>query len=263
MENIAKISEKSLRTFSINSALTGPNNRYFLLSLLFGICTLFYYGGELAKGMGWVELEWGFFYVVHDVHRLLFLAPIVYAAFYGGTRLTLMISAASLMVFLPRAIFISPFPDPIARAIIFAAVEGAVGLLIAYSRNRHQSDNYTASVQNKDVLTGNELKTTKPERSAVKEMEFDLSRGLVKRWGRVVRLTRTEYKLLAFLVTNKGKMLSHQEILRNVWGAEYGNENEYLRTFIRQLRRKIEDDPAKPKLIITEQGTGYRFSEID
>ena len=91
------------------------------------------------------------------------------------------------------------------------------------------------------------------------ELEFNLSAGLIKRQGHVIKLTRTEYKLLVFLVNNRGKVLSHQEILVNVWGAEYGQESEYLRTFISQLRKKIECDPSNPKLIVTEQGLGYRF----
>jgi two-component system KDP operon response regulator KdpE len=91
------------------------------------------------------------------------------------------------------------------------------------------------------------------------DLEVDLSRHVVKRHGKVVKLTRTEYELLAFLVANSGKVITHKELLHNVWGPEYGEESEYVRVFINQLRRKIEDDPSNPKFILTEPRIGYRF----
>lgn len=95
------------------------------------------------------------------------------------------------------------------------------------------------------------------------ELEVDLSRKQVRLRGEEIKLTRTEYELLAYLVSNAGKVLTHREILHSVWGPEYGEETEYVRTFITQLRRKIEKDPASPQYIITEQRTGYRFSKPD
>ena len=74
-----------------------------------------------------------------------------------------------------------------------------------------------------------------------------------------MKLTRTEYELLAYLVSNCGKVLTHRQLLHNVWGSEYGEESEYVRTFITQLRRKIEDDPSNPRFIVTEPRIGYRF----
>lgn len=91
------------------------------------------------------------------------------------------------------------------------------------------------------------------------DLEIDLSRRVVKRGGQIVKLTRTEYELLAYLASNTGKVLTHRELLHHVWGPEYGEESEYVRVFIRQLRRKIEDDPADPRLIVTEPRIGYRF----
>jgi two-component system KDP operon response regulator KdpE len=91
------------------------------------------------------------------------------------------------------------------------------------------------------------------------DLEVDLSRRVVKRRGQVVKLTRTEYELLAYLVSNHGKVLTHKELLHNVWGPEYGEEREYVRVFIAQLRRKIEDDLANPRFIVTEPRIGYRF----
>lgn len=91
------------------------------------------------------------------------------------------------------------------------------------------------------------------------ELEADLSKRLVKRRGKIVKLTPKEYELLSYLIRNTGKALGHAELLRNVWGAGYGQESEYLRTFIWQLRHKVEDDPSNPQFILTEPGVGYRF----
>jgi two-component system KDP operon response regulator KdpE len=75
----------------------------------------------------------------------------------------------------------------------------------------------------------------------------------------VVPLTATEYKLLFHLVRNPGHVLRHETLLAKVWGREYVNEIEYVRVYIRRLRRKIEDDPEHPRQILTERGVGYRF----
>ena len=95
------------------------------------------------------------------------------------------------------------------------------------------------------------------------DLEVDLSKHLVKRHGQIIQLTRTEYELLAYLVSNCGKLLTHRELLHNVWGSEYGEEIEYVRTFINQLRRKLEDDPSNPRFIVTEPRVGYRFVKPD
>lgn len=77
--------------------------------------------------------------------------------------------------------------------------------------------------------------------------------------GEEIHLTPTEFKLLHYLAQNQGKVISHRSILQAVWGSEYGDEREYLRVFISQLRRKIENDPLRPIYILTEPGVGYRF----
>lgn len=90
-------------------------------------------------------------------------------------------------------------------------------------------------------------------------LEIDFSHRIVKRHGEIVKLTKTEYELLAYLASNSGKVLTHKQILHSVWGPEYGEESEYVRVFMRQLRSKIEDDPSNPRFIITEPRVGYRF----
>lgn len=77
--------------------------------------------------------------------------------------------------------------------------------------------------------------------------------------GEEIHLTPTEFKLLHYLAQNRGKVISHRSILQAVWGTEYGNEREYLRVFVSQLRHKIEEDPLRPTHILTEPGVGYRF----
>ncbi|MCH8063673.1 MAG: response regulator transcription factor [Chloroflexi bacterium] len=92
------------------------------------------------------------------------------------------------------------------------------------------------------------------------DVRIDLAHRTVKKNGNEVSLTRTEYELLRYLAMNAGKVLTHRELLREVWGPEYGEETEYLRTFVKQLRRKLEQDPARPTLLVTQPGLGYRLT---
>jgi two-component system KDP operon response regulator KdpE len=92
-------------------------------------------------------------------------------------------------------------------------------------------------------------------------LEVDLSKKLVRRGDEQVRLTPTEYRLLEAMVTNPGKLLTHAWLLSTVWGPGYRDESQYLRVFVRQLRKKLEEDPANPRLILTEPGLGYRWAE--
>jgi two-component system KDP operon response regulator KdpE len=91
------------------------------------------------------------------------------------------------------------------------------------------------------------------------ELEIDLSRSLVALSGATLHLTPTEYRLLEAMVTNPGKLLTHEWLLRRVWGPGYGRENEYLRVYVRQVRRKLADEPTSPRWIATEPGVGYRW----
>ncbi|NWJ97551.1 MAG: response regulator transcription factor [Chloroflexi bacterium] len=90
-------------------------------------------------------------------------------------------------------------------------------------------------------------------------IEVDLEGRVVKSNGKEVALTPTEYSLLHYLVTNAGKILTHRELLQKVWGPEYGGETEYLRTYIKQLRRKLEPEVTRPVYLLTIPSTGYRF----
>lgn len=90
-------------------------------------------------------------------------------------------------------------------------------------------------------------------------LNIDLAARTVKKNNAVVKLTVTEYKLIGLLAQHEGKVLTHQYLLREVWGPGYINQSQYLRVFIAQLRKKIETDPNRPAFIITEAGVGYRF----
>jgi two-component system KDP operon response regulator KdpE len=95
---------------------------------------------------------------------------------------------------------------------------------------------------------------------ATGELKVDLARRLVFVGGREVRLTPIEYRLLAVLVKHAGKVLTHRQLLHEVWGPEYGDENHYVRVYVAQLRRKLEEDPARPRYLRTEPGVGYRLT---
>ena len=108
------------------------------------------------------------------------------------------------------------------------------------------------------------MRRKQPEEPAVPVQHFgglevDLGRRLVSRDGEPIHLTPTEYGLLEAFVTNPGKLLTHQWLLRKVWGQGYGTETTYLRTYVRALRKKLGDDAQAPDLIVTEPGVGYRW----
>jgi two-component system, OmpR family, KDP operon response regulator KdpE len=89
---------------------------------------------------------------------------------------------------------------------------------------------------------------------------IDLSTRIVKKGEESIKLTVTEYSLLALFVRNAGRVLTHRYILEQVWGPTFSEESQYTRVYVGQLRKKIEDDPGHPKIIVTESGVGYRLS---
>jgi two-component system, OmpR family, KDP operon response regulator KdpE len=93
------------------------------------------------------------------------------------------------------------------------------------------------------------------------DLRVDLAARRVSRAGQEVHLTPTEYKLLITLVRHAGKVLTHRQLLKDVWGANYVNQSHYVRVYMGQLRQKIEADPARPRLLLTEPGVGYRLRD--
>jgi two-component system KDP operon response regulator KdpE len=93
------------------------------------------------------------------------------------------------------------------------------------------------------------------------ELRVDLGRREVLRGGEAVHLTPTEYKLLAALIRKAGKVVTHRQLLHDVWGANYEDQTHYLRVYMGQLRHKLERDPTRPRLLTTEAGVGYRLMD--
>lgn len=103
---------------------------------------------------------------------------------------------------------------------------------------------------------------TAAEEGAIRQfgsVEMDLLHHRVLRGGQEVRLTPTQYKMLSLLVRRVGQVVTHRQMLREVWGPEYATETNYLRVYMKQLREKLEDDPAEPRYLLNEPGIGYRL----
>ena len=113
-------------------------------------------------------------------------------------------------------------------------------------RDRKESD----SIPEEPVLT-------------VGDLQVDLRAHEVRRGGEPVRLTRKEFDLLAMLARHRGRILTHQTLLTEIWGPAHKDDTQYLRVFVRQLRQKLGDDPAAPRYILNEPGVGYRLLDPD
>jgi two-component system, OmpR family, KDP operon response regulator KdpE len=96
-----------------------------------------------------------------------------------------------------------------------------------------------------------------------RNLSVDLTTRTVKRGGEVIKLTATEYTLLSLFVKNAGRVLTHKFILEQIWGPAHAEEAQYTRVYVGSLRKKIEKDPANPRLIVTESGIGYRLNVED
>ncbi len=92
-------------------------------------------------------------------------------------------------------------------------------------------------------------------------LSIDLVNHVARKDKEILKLTSTEFSLLSLLAKNPGRVLTHQYILKEIWGYGYVEQTQYLRVFVAQLRKKIEENPSKPALLITESGIGYRFAE--
>jgi two-component system, OmpR family, KDP operon response regulator KdpE len=95
----------------------------------------------------------------------------------------------------------------------------------------------------------------------LEDLRVDLTTRLVERSGVAVHLTPTEFNLLARLVRSAGRVVTHRQLLADVWGAEFTSHTQYLRLYMAQLRAKIEHDPAEPRHLLTETGVGYRLAD--
>jgi two-component system KDP operon response regulator KdpE len=109
------------------------------------------------------------------------------------------------------------------------------------------------------VRRGSPPPTVERDTMSTDDFTVDFSAHQVRRGGSIVRLTPTEWSLLEILVRNNGKLVSQQQLLTDIWGPGHEQQTHYLRVYLAQLRRKLENDPAHPRYLITEPGIGYRF----
>ncbi len=111
------------------------------------------------------------------------------------------------------------------------------------------------------VRTALRHRTMLPDKEVftLRNLTVDLSARLVKKKNEELKLTATEYALLVLFVKNAGRVLTHRFILEQVWGPTHIDETQYTRIYVAQLRKKIEEDPSKPKMLVTESGIGYRL----
>lgn len=132
------------------------------------------------------------------------------------------------------------------------------------------ADDYiTKPIRFRELLArmGAVLRRVRPENNGepvvlrVGELELDMRRHVLCRNGEPVHLTPTEFHLLALLMENQGFPVTHVKLLRSIWGPEYGSELDYLRSFVKALRKKIETNPSEPQYIITEPWVGYRLCD--
>ena len=93
------------------------------------------------------------------------------------------------------------------------------------------------------------------------QLELEVDHRVLRKAGREIHLTPKEFDLLAFLMQHKDVPATHAKLLRAVWGAEYGNEPDYVRSYVKTLRRKVETDPGRPECILTEPWVGYRLRD--
>jgi two-component system KDP operon response regulator KdpE len=95
----------------------------------------------------------------------------------------------------------------------------------------------------------------------VGELELDVNRRVLHRNGEFIHLTPTEFHLLVLLMRHQGTLVTHSQLLRSIWGPEYGTELDYLRSYVKALRKKIEENPSQPKYLLTEPWVGYRLCD--
>ena len=152
------------------------------------------------------------------------------------------------------------------KAIIILSVQNSEHDIVTALDNG-ASDYITKPFRNAELLARvrsairrNQTSYPNQQRILVDNLEIDLVSRVVKQNEVALKLTTTEYNLLSLFARNEGKVLTHHYILKEIWGVGHQTETQYLRVYVAQLRKKIEENPNNPKFIITESGVGYRFN---
>ena len=151
------------------------------------------------------------------------------------------------------------------KAIIILSVQNSEADIVAALDNG-ASDYLTKPFRNAELLARirSAIRRNIPENAQtvieIGSLQVDLVARVVRKQDVVLRLTNTEFNLMALFAQNIGRVLTHQYVLKEIWGVGYQQETQYLRVFVRALRKKIEDDANNPQHIITESGVGYRFA---
>jgi two-component system KDP operon response regulator KdpE len=130
---------------------------------------------------------------------------------------------------------------------------GADDYLIKPFRTGELLARVRTALRHRPTIQGKEIFTTR-------DLTIDLSSRTVKKGKEIIKLTAIEYSLLSLFVRNAGRVLTHKYILEQVWGPTFAEEAQYTRVYVGQLRKKVEDDPTNPKILLTESGIGYRMN---
>jgi len=141
---------------TVLSVLRNVNFHRAFLTFLFVYYALLYYFGEIVDLAGWESLRWDFFFGIHDVHRLFFIIPVIYAGYCFRVKGAIITTLAAFIVFLPRALYISPFTDPLIRAVLFSVIAGTTGVLTGIARNEYERRRHLEGVirSERDKLLG-------------------------------------------------------------------------------------------------------------
>lgn len=185
----------------------GRNPHIWYITAIMAACLVIYYVDSIIDLVGWPKIQWGFLYTVHDLHRLLFLIPVLYAAYIFRVRGVIVTVLILILIFLPRAMFASPYPDALLRSVIFVIIIGGIGILLS-----RLLDNITERKQAEETLAKakDDLEIRVTERTAeLAKANENLSREIVER-KRVEDELRAISRQIVETQENERRAISHE-----------------------------------------------------